>query len=372
MPSTRASLLVLLVSLGCSSKPLEGGGPEQPAEVSPEHVLLTQVYKGPVGYSATALAWNPNRAGELWITLRKPLNDVPCTEDIQLGCSDKVGVVAQLFEDKSVIKQDGNGWHFLRLPTGIAFGDNGNLGTCGEARTDNYDNDPIDYAGPVLWSADPSIFGVKPQPGQNGTHLDMLHATPFCMGIAHHRDNAYFTFNGQIGSIDWYDFKQPHVIGGEDHADGELKRYVTGALSRVQGVPSHLAFERASNQLYIADTGNGRIARLDTTSGERDGDVMAYDPILVRWNMSDATLVDFVPRGVVAVPSGLALEGTSLWVTDNADGRLLKFDTDGTLTRILQTELPAGALAAVAVSSSGALHVSDLLTGSVYEVNMDD
>ena len=372
MPSARASLLVLVVSLGCSSKPLEGGGPEQPAEVSPEHVQLTQVYKGPVGYSATALSWNPNRAGELWITLRKPLNDVPCTEDIQLGCSDKVGVVAQLFEGKSVIKQDGNGWHFLRLPTGIAFGDNGNLGTCGEARTDNYDNDPIDYAGPVLWSADPSIFGVKPQPGQNGTHLDMLHATPFCMGIAHHRDNAYFTFNGQIGSIDWYDFKQPHVIGGEDHADGELKRYVTGALSRVPGVPSHLAFERASNQLYIADTGNGRIARLDTTSGERDGDVMAYDPILVRWNMSNATLVDWVPRGVVAVPSGLALEGTSLWVTDNADGRLLKFDANGTLTRILQTELPAGALAGVAVSSSGALHVSDLLTGSVYEVHTDD
>ena len=124
------------------------------------------------------------------------------------------------------MKEDGNAWHFMRRPTSIAFGTNGNLATCGEARTANYEDQPSNYNGPTLWSSDPAIFGVPPKPGQNGTHLDMLHETPFCMGIAHERDNVYWTFNGELGALDRYDFNEPHQIGGEDHADGELFRYV--------------------------------------------------------------------------------------------------------------------------------------------------
>ena len=33
------------------------------------------------------------------------------------------------------------------------------------------------------------------------------------------------------------------------------------------GVPSHMAYRSSDRVLYLADSGNGRIAKLDTTSG---------------------------------------------------------------------------------------------------------
>ena len=51
-----------------------------------------------------------------------------------------------------------------------------------------------------------------------GSHLDMLHNTSFCSGIAHVDANRYWTFNGELGSLDLYDFHKPHPPGGEDHS----------------------------------------------------------------------------------------------------------------------------------------------------------
>src|SRR3954454_10462048 len=115
------------------------------------------------------------------------------------------------------IKKDGNAWHFMRRPTSIAFGENGNLSTCGEARTDNYEDEAIDYSGPVLWSSDPAIFGVTPEPDQNGTHIDMLHESPYCMGPTSERDTVCRPFNGGRAGLDRCQCHEPHVIGGEDH-----------------------------------------------------------------------------------------------------------------------------------------------------------
>ena len=142
--------------------------------------------------------------------------------------------------------------------------------------------------GPTLWSSDPAIFGVKPLPSQNGTHLDMLHDSPFCVGIAHERDNVYWLFNGLLGALDRYDFREPHEIGGEDHADGELRRFVEGQLLRAPETPSHLVIDKSSGLLYAVDGGHARILRLDTTSGIENGEVPTNDPLLVHARMQDA------------------------------------------------------------------------------------
>ncbi len=75
----------------------------------------------------------------------------------------------------------------------------------------------------------------------------------------------YWVFNGLDGAIDRYYFYEPHVLGGDDHSDGVTLRYAPGALRRVSGVPGHLALDVASGSLSICDTGNARVARLDTT-----------------------------------------------------------------------------------------------------------
>ena len=47
---------------------------------------------------------------------------------------------------------------------------------------------------------DPAIF-AKRTPGGLGSHVDMLHNTSFCRGIAHVEANVFWVFNGQRGAL---------------------------------------------------------------------------------------------------------------------------------------------------------------------------
>ncbi|HEY8945558.1 MAG TPA: hypothetical protein VIM73_14920 [Polyangiaceae bacterium] len=375
-------LLFGLLALACSSESLEadepGAGQEnRPAQVAaallPESAGLIALYDAPDRWSATALAFNPLVPGELWTTLRQFPQDAPCTQSVRTGCAALEGQVAILTgadtaAPSAVLKKDYNAWHFMRRPTGIAFGDNGNLATCSEARTGNFDDDVVDYNGPVLWSSDPAIFGVRPVGDQNGTHLDMLHSTPFCMGIAHEVENVYWTFNGQLGALDRYDFNEPHEIGGEDHTDGELLRYLEGELRRTPEVPSQLVLDRAKGFLYAADTGNARVVRLDITTGQPGANVPEYDGMPVHRRMDGAELTVLVADGALTLPSGLALHDDVLLVTDNASGRIHAFDMAGQELRSFDTGLGANALSGIAVGPDGVVYLSALSTGQVFRV----
>lgn len=381
LPVTRGllSAVLALTLSSCSSSPLEASDDHAemtPPAATPElpaSVALVPLYDAPTPWTATALSFDPLRGGELWVTLRRVPSNRPCLETARAGCAALEGQVALVQQATSAtpsmtIKKDGNAWHFMRRPTAIAFGENGNLSTCGEARTDNFEDDALDYSGPVLWSSDPAIFGVTPEPGQNGTHLDMLHDSPFCMGIAYERDNVYWVFNGKLGALDRYDFHAPHVIGGEDHSDGELARYVEGQLQRVPEIPSHLALDRARGQLYVVDTAGGRVLRLAIASGVPGVNVPTNDPIPVHRRMDDVSLEQVVAPGSLSAPSGIALSSDRVIVTDNATSRIWWFEFDGTPVGSVDTGLPAGSLSGIAIGPDDKLYLSDLRTGTAYRV----
>ena len=365
-----------LTLCACSSAALDSNStaPDTaPVPGPPAAFELVALYDPPPNWSATALAFDPLRRGELWVTLRQFPSSKPCLENATSGCAALEGQVAWVQDATTVtprmtLKKDGNAWHFMRRPTSLAFAENGNLATCGEARTDNYDNEAIDYSGPVLWSSDPAIFGVKPQPGQNGTHLDMLHETPFCMGIAYERENAYWVFNGKLGALDRYNFHAPHAVGGEDHADGELSRYVMGELLRVPEIPSHLALDRERGELYVADTGHGRIVRLAIESGTPGADVEALDPIAVHRQMDGAVLEELVPPGMLSAPSGLIFANDVVIAADNANSRIWWFKRDGAVLGSVDSQLPAGSLSGLSLGPDGNLYVSDLKRGLAYRM----
>lgn len=382
----RAAVLVTcglpLVASACSDEGEIGAGtPTGGGTAAPGNVLdglsVVTIHEPTVGRSATDLDFNPVREGELWVTVREYYDDtLSCDDDSPAGdpaCAQLEGKIL-FFEDATVddpngrLRVDPNGWHFLRRPPAIAFGPNDTFATCGEARTGNFENNPPDYIGPTMWSSDPNIFGNLIGEDANGSHLDMLHSSPFCVGIAHDADNAYFVFNGQLGSVDRYDFNAPHPPGADDHSDGELTRYVEGRLTRLPNVPGHMVVDDESNLMFIADTGGARIVAFDVTSGEPGHDIPSNDPLQIHHAMVGVELMEVVAPGTLERPAGVALHPEGILVTDNATSAVHVFSTSGQERGRLDTDLPEGTLGGVVMGPDGRIYLADLLGGRVFRL----
>jgi hypothetical protein len=340
---------------------------------APTSALLVPIHDpGGELREATDLDFHPTRTNELWVSMREFESASPCTQANTAGCASLEGKVLIITNpgqpNGSVeVTMDPNAWHFMRRPPAIAMGAADTWGTCGEFRTGNMTDDPTDYMGPALFSSDRSIWTHQP-PGKNGSHLDMLHETPLCMGIGWERDNVYWVANGQIGSIDRYDFATPHEVGGEDHSNGMLARYAIGALSRVPGIPGHVVFHEGL--VYAADTGHGRIVALDPTTGTMVGlPAPIFEPLALAEQYDGSTLTEVVPPGLLVQPSGLHIHGGVIFVTDSATSTFHAFDLEGNHLRSLATTLPAGSLAGLTIGPDDKVYFVDRLTSFVYRLD---
>ncbi len=265
--------------------------------------------------------------------------------------------------------EDPGAGHFMNAAPALAFGAMSptygqTFAVCGD--TDNGGND---FMGPALFSADLAIFATQNQTTGLGSHLDMLHSTSFCRGIAFASDDsAYYLFNSDKGTVDKYRFKGEHEPGEEDHADGEIFRYGSFALEGLEGVPSHLTYDLSSKLLYISDTGTGRVLSLDTASGTL-GNAFSGAEDVSRIRIDDPTYAEVVPSGTLAAPSGIELFEGLLYVSDNQESLFYAFEVDGTLVRTLETGLPPGSLAGFTFGPDGKIYFVDMLTSRVLRID---
>jgi len=323
------------------------------------------------------LAFNPDVEGELWV--------VNQTNDSMTIFTD-AGTDNQTSEN--II--DPYALHFMDQPSSLAFGaalfeetTSLNFGTCQESVNDyNGGYQPNYFMGPTLWTSDRDLFGESNPDAvayltemfgmyvDLGSHIDMLHESPLCMGIAHDYDNVYWVFDGYNESIYRYDFQEDHGMGYDDHSDGIMERYVEGEIAYAEDIPSHLILDEESRLLYIADTGNNRIAVLDTETGTQGDNIRKAEPGTVHHEMLDAdlwTLVDGSEFGMEA-PSGIELIDGTLFVTDNATSEIIAFSLDGEEIDRLNTELDSGSLMGVFAASIDDLWIVDALENRVFRI----
>ena len=266
--------------------------------------------------------------------------------------------------------------HFLQEVVSISFGPGNTMGTCGDARNDYGGRArPNDFMGPVMWPADLNQIIRYTKRGDVSTaHLDMLHSTPLCTGIAGVNANQYYLFNGLAGTLDWNDFKDPHPDGdnhhgGHDHSDGVKKRFLDVKLKRVPNTPSNLVYDAKTKWLYIADSGNGRVLRVNTEKAVQLAPIQSFRGDGVLYGYTSTKKETIVPAGKeLQIPSGLALYKNTIYVADNKTSTLYAYSLEGKLLNKLKTSVSPYSIGGLTISQSGRLFFVDMKNNRVLEV----
>jgi hypothetical protein len=305
------------------------------------------------------VAFHPERPDELW-TVNRTFDGVVILFD--------PGTPMQRADRRA----DAYGNHFMEEVSSMAFGASDTFATCQESRnTYNGLAPPNDFMGPTLWPADLDVFAVvnqDPRGPLGGSHLDMLHQSPLCMGIAHQSGNQYWAFDGLWGDLVFYDFRRDHGPGYDDHSDGVVRRYSEVDVRRRSGVPSNLEVDPDSSWLYIADTGNSRILRFDRASGRVAGALEpAGEPLAEYSEMSGARVEVFAGSGLMS-PSGLAIHDGRLFVSDHATGQIVAYAlADG--SELMRVTTGAGGIMGMTAGPDGRLYFADGPAHTVVRVD---
>lgn len=222
----------------------------------------------------------------------------------------------------NLYRKDGNAWHFMSLPSALAFSENGNWANAANVLDANHSGGT--FTGPALWSSDLAIF-AQPS-GGNGSHLDMVHQSPYTMGIAAEKDNVFWVFDGYYNNIIRYDFAADHGPGNDYHEDALLKRYSEVRVKRDANVPSHLILDKDKKWLYIVDTGNKKIIRMNIQTGSILNSLPPVNEVLTEYSrMSGVTWETFSDINLQK-PNGIDINDNRLFVSDYETGDIICYD----------------------------------------------
>lgn len=226
----------------------------------------------------------------------------------------------------SLWKQDGNAWHFMSLPTAMSFSKNGNWATAPGVFDANHDGGAA-FTGPSLWSGNLGIY-AEPS-GGNGSHLDMLHLSPYSQGITTEKDNIFWVFDGYTDDIVRYDFVEDHGPGNDFHGDATVLRYSDDIVVKdpANQIVSHLVLDDNLQWLYVVDHGNQRVIRIDINTGSDMGGAPNYpmnEPIAVYDEITGYTQ-ELVVSGL-SKPAGIDVIDDRMIVSEYETGEIIIYD----------------------------------------------
>ncbi len=254
---------------------------------------------------------------ELWVVNRGTENS---------GSSTVTLYSAGESNQNSVWKIDGNAWHFMNLTTGIAFSNNGNWANSPGVYDANHDGGSA-FTGPALWSSDMSVY-AEPS-GGNGSHLDMLHASPYCQGVASEKDNVFWIFDGYNNDIVRYDFAADHGPGASFHGDAIIRRYSDNTVAKDPNnvIVSHMVLDENKQWLYVVDHGNQRVIRIDINTGSNLGNPAQYSAYeaVVEYSRIEGYTQETVVSGL-SKPAGIDVIANRMIVSEYETGEIVIYD----------------------------------------------
>ncbi|MEM1322339.1 MAG: choice-of-anchor J domain-containing protein [Bacteroidota bacterium] len=259
---------------------------------------------------------------------------------------------------------DGNAWHFMSVPTALAFGENGNWASAPGVQDANHNGGT--FTGPTLWSSDIEIY-AQPS-GGNGSHLDMLHGSPYSMGIAHEVDNVYWIFDSWNRTLVRYDFVDDHGPGNDYHGDALVRRYTEISVSRDGNVPSHMILDKSTGWLYVVDNGSDRVLRLDINSGGVSESMpLINEPLTEHSRVTNIDWEVIIDQGLDR-PCGIELFENYLMVGDYATGEIIVYDMEDNFTELGRIDTGAPGLTGIKMGPDGNIWYTNRTENTVSRV----
>ncbi len=264
------------------------------------------------------------------------------------------------------MKVDGNSWHFMSLPTGIAFSsDNFNFANSTGVKDANHNGGT--FTGPTLWSSDPEIY-AQPS-GGNGSHLDMLHGSPYCMGIAHEVDNVFWVYDDWNKDIVRYDFAGDHGPGNDDHSDGKVRRYSNIGIQKDLDIPSHMILDKARGWMYFVDNGNSRVLRLDINSGTVGVTLpIINEPLAEHVRMTGFTTEVIIEDGLNR-PCGIEFFDNYLLVGNYGNGDINVYDVTSDFVLVGVIKTGEVGLTGITVGPNGNIYAVNRINNSLITIS---
>ncbi|MBM4179184.1 MAG: redoxin domain-containing protein [Ignavibacteria bacterium] len=301
-------------------------------------------------------------------------------QDLWVVTTDKRGhaivIVHEATSSKPVItrKKDSRASHFMWRTMALSMGNNGAFATAQNGEPGDGDSEYM-FMGPTLWSSDTAVFASRYQDDDKylASHLDMLHQSPYDLGIAHDSANVYWVSDAKYLGISRYDFRDPHEVGGTDHRDGVIRRYVETSITQAErGRPAHIALDKQTGYLYYVDPGKGEIHCLNTKTG-RVKDTLRMPPSSSE-DVEEFTSVvgaEFwtVVKGL-SRPIGIEVVGKRLLVGDELTSRIYVYAIEGKIvTPMGYIQTQAVSLHGIAVGPDGRIWYVDKKAGTVCRLD---
>ncbi len=232
-------------------------------------------------------------------------------------------------------RKDTHSSHFMRMPSALAFSDNGEWSAVSEIQNTNTSSPT--FMGPALWLGDLNIFATVFQNDwlsgyPLGSHIDMLHQSPYAMGIAADSAKVFWVMDGYNGNICRYDFVQDHGPGYDNHSAGKIWRYIDVPVTRVPDVPSHMVLDKIGGWLYFIDGGNKQVKRMNVNSGTITGNLTVpgtANETLGSYKKVEGAVVEIVDTWTTQ-PCGIDYTMGRLIVSDHDNGDIRIYDVTGT------------------------------------------
>ena len=353
-----------------------------------ERTTTTQT--APSGLTLTkprALAFHPLQPEELWVV------DADSSSVVVIDLNDE-GHSRQL--------KDRAKYHYMAKSSSISFDKVGQFATCQESLND-YEGQmmPNFFMGPTLYDSRISMVNAQQEPCEEGQtcfliHVDMLHESPLCMGIAHddgaapyvsdggtEYKNVYWTFDGGSGQLVRYDFQSDHGPGSMDHSYAEVRRYTGIQLTRSEDVPSHMVVDPETRELFVCDSGADRLLIVNVDSGHFSYNATDDFPIYSSpasnfmytvWDGLEWSIGARIPK-----PSGIAMTRSTyfahyvpsyLYISSYDDGSIYAYQRN-TGQVVVHKAVSSQGLTGLAVHpATGQLWYVNQLTGAIGNISV--